>query len=230
MRQALRQALRNHVTDLLANATAEEYDPQRGTQPPPQSQQQTMEGSHITPLPRLTTENHLQWKDTILAHASSRGQRDYIEQEPLTPTDATAAADHADNILQSKMLLSTLSTTIIIEIGQDLSKATPHQHWRAIEDYFAEADNKEEPEALLLQAQPMTRDNDHELHDYIHKHKAIRLKMARAEFPGIESERVTVVHIIKVYTRTTHYPNTARNLYYTSTQRYAKSRQQYSPY
>jgi len=109
--------LRKHVTDLLANTTAEEDDPKRHTQPPPQTQQQTVERSHITPLPTLTTENYLQWKDTILAHASNRGLREYIEQVPPAPTDAIAAANHAEKILQSKMLLSTLSTTIIIEIG-----------------------------------------------------------------------------------------------------------------
>jgi len=32
-------------------------------------------------------------------------------------------------------------------------------------------------------------DNDDELHDYIHKQKAIRIKMARTGFPGIESEK-----------------------------------------
>ena len=179
-----RAELRSHIQELLESAHANEIP----------AITYTMDNQPT--IPTLTQVNYKQWQGIISDYALIRGHPNILTQEPPQhPSDPDGYA-----ILQAQMrltILSSIDSSIMARLPDDITTQAPYFIMRQISALLQADKSPEEHEFLRSKAESLTMQPDETIATYIQRHSELRLRMIRAEYPGIASESITTNFIIK---------------------------------
>ena len=85
----------------------------------------------------------------------------------------------------------------MMELGEDIVACSPYGMMQRIGQVLATDTNADEHDRLTRKAQNTRIRRGESIEDYLSRHKAIRAQMIRAKYPGIDTERATVMFEVR---------------------------------
>lgn len=135
-------------------------------------------------VPELKLRNYRIWKCTITTYAAQSGIAAHITTEVPVPAATDAAAAHAWEKAEAKLLLlSSKSTKALTRIGDAALEKDLHEIMAKVAESFATVTNAVENERLRGVTDKICIQPKESNDDYIDRHLSVRAEMEAAQYP-----------------------------------------------